>query len=215
MALKKSFHQSEHVWLREKDSEIRKIKRKKYIVSWRAYANAVTSSKRFLQSQRQALEDLLDNPKKWWREVNKLGISSNNPSGGLGKVHDKNSVVRSGEEGRKVWSDHFKKVLQGGKESLSGCHELNGDSRAKGLGGSSKDLEDKFTGEEVMWALSIAKKGKAVGRDGISLEMMSAECLKNVWVRLFNVCWKFGVVSSLWYTFNYCSNPKEEDEGSL
>ena len=66
-----------------------------------------------------------------------------------------------------------------------------------------------------MWALSIAKKGKAVGRDGISLVMMSAECLTNVWVKLFNVCWKFGVVPSLWYTFNYCSNPNEEDEGSL
>ena len=146
MALRKSFHQSEHVWLREKDSEIRKMKRNKYIVSRSAYANAVTSSKRrFLQSQRQALEDLLGNPKKWWREVKKLDISSSNPSGGLGKVYDKNSVVRSGEEGRKVWSDHFKEVLQGGKESLSGCHETNGDGRAEGLGGSSKDLEDKFT----------------------------------------------------------------------
>ena len=46
-------------------------------------------------------------------------------------------------------------------------------------------MEDKFTREEVMWALGIAKKGKAVGRDGISVEMMSAECLKNVWVKLF------------------------------
>ena len=39
----------------------------------------------------------------------------------LGKVYDKNGVVRSGEEGRKVWSEHFKEVLQGGKESPTGC----------------------------------------------------------------------------------------------
>ena len=181
MALRKSFHQSERVWLREKDSESRKIKRKKYIVSRRAYANAVTSSKRrFLQSQRQALEDLLGNPKKWWRKVKKLGISSKNPSGGLGKVYDKNGVVRSGEEGRKVWSDHFKEVLEGGKESPVDCHESSGDDRAKVIGESSKDLEGEFTQEEVMWALGTAKKGKAVGKDGISVEMMSAECLTNV-----------------------------------
>ena len=106
MALRKTFHQSEHVWLRAKDSEDRKNKRKKYIVSRRAYANAVTGSKRrFLQSQRQALENLLGNPKKWWREVKKLGISSKNPPGGFGRVYDENGVARSGEEGRKVWSE--------------------------------------------------------------------------------------------------------------
>ena len=49
-----------------------------------------------------------------------------------------------------------------------------------------------------MWALGIAKKGKAIVKDGISVEMMSAECLSNVWVKLFNDCWKFGVVPCLW-----------------
>ena len=85
-------------------------------------------------------------------------------------------MARSGEEGRKVWSEHFKEVLQGGKESPTGCHALNGDGKAKGLGGSSKFLEDELTQEEVMWALGKVKKGKAVGKDGISVEMMSAEC---------------------------------------
>ena len=110
MAFRKSFYQSERVWLREKDSEIRKIKRKKYIVSRSAYANAVTSSKRFLQSQRQALEDLLDNSKKWWREVKKLGISSNNPSGGLVK-----SMIRI------VWYDLVRKAGRSGVITSRRC----------------------------------------------------------------------------------------------
>ena len=217
MALRKTFHQSEHVWLRAKDSEDRKNKRKKYIVSRRAYVNAVTGSKRrFLQSQRQALENLLGNPKKWWREVKKLGISSKNPPGGFGRVYDENGVARSGEKGRKVWSEHFKEVLQGGKESPTGCHALNGDSKAKGLGGSSKVLEDELTQEEVMWALGKVKKGKAVGKDGISVEMMSAECLTDVWVKLFNVCWKFGVVPSLWKHSIIVPVPKKRvHEGSM
>ena len=43
------------------------------------------------------------------------------------------------------------------------------------------------------------------GKDGISVGMMSAECLTNVWVKLFNVCWKFGVVPSLWKHSNIVS----------
>ena len=48
-----------------------------------------------------------------------------------------------------------------------------------------------------MWALGRAKRRKSPGRD-ISVEMMDVEALSDVWVNLFNVCWKFGVVPSLW-----------------
>ena len=36
---------------------------------------------------------------------------------------DINGVVQSGEEAVKVWSEHFREVLQGGKESPAGCSE--------------------------------------------------------------------------------------------
>ena len=65
-------------------------------------------------------------------------------------------------------------------------------------------FENALTREKVMWASDRAMKGKAVGKDGIYVEMMSAGCLTDVWVKWFNVCWKFGVVSScgniqLWF----------------
>ena len=37
-------------------------------------------------------------------------------------------------------------------------------------------------------------KSKSPGRDGIFVEMMEVEILRDVWVHLFNACWKFGAV---------------------
>ena len=40
--------------------------------------------------------------------------------GYLGKVLDNNGVTQSGEEAVKVWSAHFREVLQGSKEPPAG-----------------------------------------------------------------------------------------------
>ena len=66
------------------------------------------------------------------------------------------------------------------------------------LSGSNKGLEDEFTLEKVRWVLGIVKKRKAVDKDVISVEMMSANFLKMCGVKLINVCWRFGVMPSLW-----------------
>ena len=113
---------------------------------------------------------------------------------------DNNGVVQSGEETVKVWSEHFREVLQSGKESPAGCSEPSVCSEVNqgSEQWSSLGLDDELTREEVMWALGKAKRMKSPGRDGISVEMMDMEALSDVWVNLFNVCWKFGVVPSLW-----------------
>ena len=142
----------------------------------------------------------MGNPKSWWRKVKKLGIVNRKMSGGcLGKVLDNNGAIQSGEEAVKVWSAHFREVLQGSKKppaggsGLSVCSEAPQDEQ-----GSNLELEGEVTREEVMWAFSKAKKRKSPGRDGISVEMMEVEILRDVWVHLFNACWKFGVVPSFW-----------------
>ena len=66
------------------------------------------------------------------------------------------------------------------------------------LSGSNKGLEDEFTLEKVRWIISTEKKRKAVDKDVISVEMMSANFLKMCGVKLINVCWRFGVMPSLW-----------------
>ena len=208
--MRKTFHQSERLWLRTKDKEERKCKRMDYVASRRAYAKAVRTSKRkFFRSQQLWLEKLLGNPKRWWRKVTKLGIANRKVSDGyLDKVLDNNGVIQSGEVAVKVWSAHFREVLQRSKEPLvvksgrSVCSEAPQGEQ----GSDNPELEGEIIREEVMWAFSKAKKRKSPGRDGISLEMMEVEILRNVWVHLFNVCWKFGVVPS-WKCSYHCANP--------
>ena len=130
-----------------------------------------------------------------------MGITSKKKSAKcLNEVRDCNGVVQSGEGALKVWSEHFKEMLQVVSESSVGCSkssigvgEVQGEQYGRGL-----QLDVELTHKEVMWAWGSAKKGKSPGKDGITIEMMRVEVLSEVWVSLFNVCWKFGVVSSLW-----------------
>ena len=81
-----------------------------------------------------------------------------------------------------------------GKSGCSVCSEAPQGEQ----GSDNPELEGEITQEEVMWAFSKAKKRKLPGRgrDGISVEMMEVEILRDVWMHLFNACWKFGVVPS-------------------
>ena len=101
-----------------------------------------------------------------------MGLANGNRSAKcLGEVYDNNGVVQSGEEAVKVWSEHFREVLQGGSESSGDCSEASVHSQVSQgeQCGSSCGLNEELTGDEVMWALAKAKKRKSPGRDGILL----------------------------------------------
>ena len=59
-------------------------------------------------------------------------------------------------------------------------------------------LYQPISREEVAWALDKVKKDVAPGKDGVTVDMMSAEMLFNVWYALFEVCWEYGMVPSVW-----------------
>ena len=42
------------------------------------------------------------------------------------------------------------------------------------------------------------KKDPAPGKDGVTVDMISAEVLFDVWYALFEVCWEYGMVPSVW-----------------
>ena len=41
------------------------------------------------------------------------------------------------------------------------------------------------------------KKDAAPGKDGVTVDMMSADVLFDVWCALFEVCWEYGMVPSV------------------
>ena len=59
-------------------------------------------------------------------------------------------------------------------------------------------LNEDLTMQEVVWALVKLKRKAAPGRDGLTAEMISKDVLLQVWYELFKLCWKEGMMPSIW-----------------
>ena len=120
----------------------------------------------------------------------------------LQEVYDEDGNIKTGEVAVKVWREHFAKVLGESKESTVGDVQQNGQTEdinnydINGLDFSER-LYQPIVREEVAWALERVKKDATPGKDGVIVDMMSAEVLFEVWFVLFEVCWKFGMVPSV------------------
>ena len=68
-------------------------------------------------------------------------------------------------------------------------------------GDGGLDLSDRLRApisvEEITWALHKVKKEAVPGQDDIEAEMMMADCLLEVWLTLFQVCWEHSIVPSI------------------
>ncbi len=63
-------------------------------------------------------------------------------------------------------------------------------------GGS--DLEGRITLEEVRLSLARAKKGKAIGWDGIPLAVVRYDSAILYMHHLFNICFESGIIPKIW-----------------
>ena len=106
-----------------------------------------------------------------------------------------------------VWKNHFEKLLNAGQPS-------EGERAIRDQGKQNNSLlNEDLTMQEVMWALGKLK-GKAVpGRDGLTAEMISKEVLLPVWYKLFKLCWKEGMILSMWKKSVVIPVPKKRSRG--
>ena len=74
-------------------------------------------------------------------------------------------------------------------------------------------LNADITKEEVDWALQHVRKEATPGKDCISATMMCSVALNQVWTTLFNLCWKNGLVPSLWKKSVIIPVPKKRGRG--
>ena len=123
-----------------------------------------------------------------------------------------------GEEAVKVWREHFVKVLGESKEGTVGDVQQNGQTEdmnncdTNGLDFSER-LCQPIPRKEVAWALERVKKDAAPGKDGVTIDMMSAEVLFEVWFMSFEVCWEFRMVPSVWRESLVVPVPKKQSRG--
>ena len=58
------------------------------------------------------------------------------------------------------------------------------------------------------------KKDVAPGKDEVTVDTMLVEVLFNVWCALFEVCWEYGMVPSVWRESLVVSVPKKQSRGT-
>ena len=131
----------------------------------------------------------------------------------------KDGNVKVGEKAVKVWKEYFTKVLGASNEEAVGDEERIGDSADINNWGTnrlnfSERLCQPISREEVAWALDKVKKDAAPGKDGVTVDMMSADMLFDVWCALFEVCWEYGMVPSEWRESLVVSVPKKHFRGT-
>ena len=74
----------------------------------------------------------------------------------------------------------------------------------------SERLCQPISRQEVAWALDKIKKDAAPGKDGVTVDMISADVLFDDWCALFEVCWEYGMVPSVWRKSLVAPVPKEQ-----
>ena len=125
------------------------------------------------------------------------------------EVLDEDGKLRTDEEAVEVWAKHFSKLL--------GTHmemDVNTTTRGSSHGGAQTEFEDRLCQpiimEEVQWALHRVRKDAAPGQDEVGADMMMAECLADVWLNLFQVCWEYSIVPSVWKESTLIPVPKKQ-----
>ena len=188
--------------------------RNEYLKARAAYSKAVKRAKRVYQKNRyEQLERELECPKKFWRTLKKMNVGKmKKQSRDLLRVYDNGGSERSGEEAIEVWRSHFAKVLSGDDEGdkETSCTQVNTEETQPE---SSEHLGEPISREEVQWALNEVKKDTAPGLDGVVMDMMLTERLFEVWVALFEFCWEYGRVPSLWRESVVVPVPKKQVRG--
>ena len=207
----REFHRAESEWLRCVDQFKRREKRQRYVQKRRAYKRAVMRAKMMYEEQSSMeLEKAMNNPKKWWRLEKKIKVADRR--GGkadVTKVYDKDRNLKTGSEALEVWKQHFEEVLNG--EQSPGVYEdAKGTER---ISVHSGPLDEEFSREEVRRALRSLKAKAAPGRDGLTAEMVDREVLVDLWWKLANLCWRHGLVPSMWRKGTVVPVPKKKDKG--
>ena len=100
--LRKIANGAEREWLKCSDKEAKRGK-ERVCQKRRMHKRAVDRAKRkFEESKRNELQNMLRSPRRWWKMVRKLGMTGGRERSGIGKVYDEAGVVRQGKEAVEV-----------------------------------------------------------------------------------------------------------------
>ena len=170
----------------------------------KVFSRAVQRAKRrhWKAQQKQLMDTMHANPKVFWKEIGKIGIASERGKPLPATVIGKDGSELSGEdEVKDAWRDHFQDILN---PSIT----LDAPANIQFAGNphvhqqefldNSACINDDISHQEVYKALLLAKRGKACGSDDIPVEMLSSYMTRQYLTKLYNSCFKAGMVPQSW-----------------
>ena len=184
-----------------------------------------TAERRYNATRRENIEDLnQNNPKEFWKEVNRLGPQKNTQPDFRTKTEN-GSLETSPSKIKEKWKNDFEhlynnppgadfddaylesKIQENRERELLADHHIP--DNASGTMFTTKEVKNMesldetylnlpITVEEVKCAIDKAKKGKAPGYDNIANEILKSPAMLHMLHEVFAFCFEHGMTPEQW-----------------
>lgn len=159
------------------------------------------AKRKYWRKQQETLAKSMNTDSKFfWKEIGKVGVRSEKQKVLPDTVlTDQNEEIVDVQEVKNEWKCHFEKLLNptfnlpppsANNLSLPQDHHPSDASLAA--------LNADISHQEVLVAIQRAKRGRACGADGIPVEALTSLPVQQYLTKLYNVCFKTGLVPDSW-----------------
>ncbi len=208
--------QAETEWLSCSDGPRRREKKADYVRACKAFDKERQKCKRqfWKKEQDRLLDECETDPNKFWKSIGKIGISNDRKPGIPMEVYDsEGNLTRNVEAVMRKWKDEFSSLftlsnesgfneefLKNVKQRVCECEQIMEYlyEEHSNSGVEYGNLNSDITADEVKKAVTQSKKGKAMGIDNIPSEVLQSDVVQLFMIKLFNNCFKHGVIPRCW-----------------
>ncbi|CAG2196009.1 unnamed protein product [Mytilus edulis] len=141
-------------------------------------------------SQEQLLDDQKRDPREFWKKIGKVGVGNERQKSIPMEVTlDDGTTSTDTSTVLNKWKNCFDKLLNFNNQTIDTNVNINN---------PDDFLDREILFEEVVNAIAKSKNGKSPGIDQLSVELFKNNALMLILHKLFNICFKYGKIPSVW-----------------
>ena len=217
--------EAESAWLSCPGGTQRTHAKTVYVRQCKAFNKVKQKHKRLFwkNEQNRLLDECENDPNKFWKTIGQIGIHQERKPRIPMETYDVDGQV-TGEMDQvlKRWKDDFASLfknngiydepfLQSVKDKVQ-KFESEMENFVPRNNVEYGSMNDDITGDEVRAAILKAKIGKAMGVDNIPAEVLKSGPVYLFLIKLFNLCFRYGIVPSVWQRGIINPIPKSSDK---
>ncbi|CAG2209988.1 unnamed protein product [Mytilus edulis] len=185
---------AERIWRKNPNRNERKSARHVFVKTRKTFDKNCQQAKRqyWYRSQEELCAVQNGNPREFWKKIGRIGVGNERQKNiPMEVLHDDGSICTDTDVVLNKWKISF--------DNLLNCKDKDNLPNESITNNISDDFLDcEITIDEVLNVLIKAKNGKAPGIDLIPIELYRNDILLYVLHNLFNKCFKFGKIPSMW-----------------